>query len=229
MIYITGDLHAPIDISKLNTKNFPIQKILSKDDYIIVTGDCGIVWDGSKEDLYWQKWLNDKNFTFLWIDGNHEGFHLLNQYPISQWHGGKVHFIQNSVIHLMRGQVFTINGLKFFTMGGATSIDKYRRIEGKSWWKEEMPSQEEYDEAMSNLDRHNWMVDYVITHDCSTRIKEYSSVATIKEYNLLNKFFDMLEDDLKFKHWYFGHYHNDMVIDEKHTLVYNQIVKLKGE
>lgn len=39
MIFITGDTHANIDISKLSVKNFPKQKDLSKNDYLIVCGD----------------------------------------------------------------------------------------------------------------------------------------------------------------------------------------------
>ena len=226
MIYITGDLHGSHDSFKLNTTNFPQQKQLDKEDYVIICGDFGCVWNNSKEDLYWQKWLNNKNFTTLFIDGNHENFDLLNQYPIEQWNGGKVHFIQDSVIHLMRGQIFTIDNLKFFTMGGATSVDKHRRIEGKSWWKEEIPNKKEFDEALDNLEKHNWMVDYVISHTCSMRIQK--QLIYIKENNPLNSFFDMLEKDLKYKYWYFGHFHNSLGIDDKHTLLYNEVVQLKS-
>ena len=225
MIYITGDLHGGIDISKLNAKNFPQQKLLDKDDFVIVTGDFGLVFDNSKEELFWRNWLLEKNFTTIFCDGNHENFNLLNQFPVEEWNGGKVHFINDSVIHLMRGQVFTIDDLKFFTMGGATSIDKYRRKEGISWWKEEIPSNKEFEEAFNNLDKHNWIVDYVISHTCSMRIMQERGY--IKENNALNKFFDMLEGDLEYKHWYFGHFHNSIGIDEKHTMVYNEIIELK--
>jgi len=224
MIYITGDTHIPIDISKLNTTNFPQQKLLDKNDYVIICGDFGGVWDNSKEELFWRKWLLEKNFTTIFCDGNHENFDLLNQFPVEEWNGGKVHFINDSVIHLMRGQVFTIDDLKFFTMGGATSIDKYRRKEGISWWKEEIPSNKEFEEAFNNLDKHNWIVDYVISHTCSMRIMQERGY--IKENNALNKFFDMLEGDLEYKHWYFGHFHNSVGIDEKHTMIYNEIIKL---
>jgi len=225
MIYITGDLHGGIDISKLNAKNFPQQKLLDKDDFVIVTGDFGLVFDNSKEELFWRNWLLEKNFTTIFCDGNHENFNLLNQFPVEEWNGGKVHFINDSVIHLMRGQVFTIDDLKFFTMGGATSIDKYRRKKGISWWKEEIPSNKEFEEAFNNLDKHNWIVDYVISHTCSMRIMQERGY--IKENNALNKFFDMLEGDLEYKHWYFGHFHNSIGIDEKHTMVYNEIIELK--
>ena len=225
MIYITGDTHIPIDISKLNTTNFPQQKLLDKDDYVIICGDFGGVWDNSKEELFWRKWLLEKNFTTIFCDGNHENFDLLNKFPVEEWNGGKVHFINDSVIHLMRGQVFTIDDLKFFTMGGATSIDKYRRKKGISWWKEEIPSNKEFEEAFNNLDKHDWIVDYVISHTCSMRIMQ--EIGYIKENNALNKFFDMLEGDLEYKHWYFGHFHNSIGIDEKHTMVYNEIIELK--
>ena len=186
MIYVTGDTHIPIDIRKLNVKNFPEQRNMTKNDYLIICGDFGGVWNNSKEELYWRKWLQEKPFTTLWIDGNHENFELLNTFQVQEWKGGKVHFINDSVIHLMRGQVFTIDGLKFFTMGGASSIDKQFRVEGKSWWKEEIPSKEEFDEALDNLDKHKWEVDYVITHTISRRKME--ELCYIKEENELNSF-----------------------------------------
>jgi len=70
MIYITGDVHCPHDVHKLTTKMWPEQKILTKNDYLIVCGDMGIVWDGSASDTYWQNWFNKKPFTTLFIDGN---------------------------------------------------------------------------------------------------------------------------------------------------------------
>lgn len=48
MIYVTGDTHADIDIGKLSTSKFPQQKSLTKNDYLIVCGDFGLVWDGSR-------------------------------------------------------------------------------------------------------------------------------------------------------------------------------------
>lgn len=221
MIYITGDTHIPVNISKLNTKNFPQQKTMTKKDYVIICGDFGAVWNDQGEDKYWRKWLATRNFTTLFVDGNHENFDLLKQYPVSEWNGGKVHFINDSIIHLMRGQVFTIDGLKLFTMGGATSIDKYRRTEGVSWWAEEIPSHEEFEHALDNLDAHNWEVDYVLTHTTSTR--NMDRMIYEKENNPLNSFFDMLESDLKYKHWYFGHFHRDEMLDDKHTVVFEEI------
>ena len=45
-IFITGDTHGENDIGKLNTRLFPIQKQLTKDDYVIIVGDFGACWYG---------------------------------------------------------------------------------------------------------------------------------------------------------------------------------------
>ena len=49
-IFITGDTHGDFDIEKLSLKNFPEQEELTKDDYLIVAGDFGAVWDGGEKD-----------------------------------------------------------------------------------------------------------------------------------------------------------------------------------
>jgi predicted phosphodiesterase len=224
-IFITGDTHIPIDIDKLSSHEFTEQKSLTKDDYVIICGDFGGVWaENSKEDLYWQKWLNNKNFTTLFVDGNHENFDLLNAYPVTEWNGGKVHFIQDSIIHLMRGQVFNINGYKFFTMGGGKSIDEFQRTPGRSWWEAEQPSVLELTEGKNNLAIHNYKVDYVITH--TTSIIMMHELCYLKEDTSLNEFFDSLEEKLEYKHWFFGHFHEDLNVDDKHTIVYNNIIRL---
>lgn len=229
MIYITGDIHGTISISKLNSKNFLDQKLLTKEDYVIITGDFGLLWNGDKEDQYWLKWLDkEKSFTTLFIDGNHENFDLLESYPIEEWNGGKIHRINNSVIHLMRGQVFSIKGKKFFTFGGANSHDKEFRKEGKSWWKREMPSYTEYEEGLSNLDKVGWNVDYVLTHTCSSSdldclSKRYGDSMTLDQ---MNSYFYIIEEKLRYRKWFFGHFHKDIELPNNKRLIYMDIVKI---
>ncbi|EJO5347005.1 metallophosphoesterase [Clostridium botulinum] len=230
MIYITGDTHFPNDIEKLNELNFPECKNLTKDDYVIICGDFGAIWNNSKQELYWRELLQNKPWTTLFIDGNHENFDLLYQFPVEEWHGGKVHKINNSIYHLMRGQVFNINGLKFWTMGGATSTDKENRIKNISWWEEEIPNQIEMAEGLANLEKHNNEVDYIITHTCSSstlkKINQIFGFESKPEENL-NKYLEIIEEKVKFRKWYFGHFHEDIEIDEKHTLVFEKIIKIQ--
>ena len=123
-IYITGDTHG--DVRRLNATSFFEQKEMTKDDYVVILGDFGLVWDWrgeSREERNWLNWLEDKPFTTLFIDGNHENHDRLNDMEVEDWHGGKVHKIRPTVLHLMRGQVFNIDSKKIFTFGGASSHD----------------------------------------------------------------------------------------------------------
>ena len=124
MIYITGDCHGSFE--RFNTRNFPEQKEMAKNDYVIICGDFGGVWnkdEESKQETHLLDWLEGKSFTTLFVDGNHENFDRLYSYPVESWNGGKVHKIRPSVIHLMRGQVFELENKKIFTFGGAGSHD----------------------------------------------------------------------------------------------------------
>ena len=154
-IIFTGDIHGSIEAKRLSFKNFPEGRNLTKDDYVIICGDFGCVWDGSNCDKYWLNWLEDRPFTTLFVDGNHENFNLLTnwEYPVKEWNGGLIHPIRPSVLHLMRGQIFTIENKTFFTMGGATSVDKYHRKENISWWPQEIPSYEEMGRGVDNLEK----------------------------------------------------------------------------
>ena len=225
MIFITGDTHQSINISKLNTTFFPQQKNLTKNDYVIICGDFGCVWDDSNLDKYWQNWFSNKNFTTLFVDGNHENFNLLNKYPVSSWNGGKVHFISPSVIHLMRGQIFNINGINIFTMGGASSHDKEFRKENISWWKDEIPSDLEFQEAFSNLNKYNNKVDIIISHCCDDNTQ--NCINNYYEHDKLTNFFKIINESVDFKYWFFGHYHIDKFIDNKHRAVFNDVIPLK--
>lgn len=84
---------------------------------------------------------------------------------------------------MMRGQVFTIERIMIFTMGGAFSNDRKYRIEGESRWLEELPSYEEYEEAIKNLDENSWTIDLVLTH-CAPASLQKELSAAYKENSL---------------------------------------------
>lgn len=224
MVYVTGDTHADLDISKLNSKSFPQQNDMSKDDYVIICGDFGLVWDGSRREIYWQNWLADKNFTTLWIDGNHENFDILREFPLIDRFGGKVREVAPGIFHLDRGQVLTINNKKIFVMGGARSHDKMYRKEHISWWKEEMPSKDEMERAICSLESNNWTVDYVLTH-CAPRSIQ-TMIADYYENDELTGFLERIRVDLNFKRWFFGHYHIDKQLNEQFVALYDNIIQI---
>lgn len=247
MIYVTGDTHG--DYTCFKTESFPEQKKMTKEDYVIICGDFGI-WNTSKEQKYWLDWLDKKSFTTLFLDGNHENYDLLNSYPIEYWNGGKVHFIRPSIIHLMRGQLYELEEKRIFTMGGASSHDvsdgildpadphykeqkkrlikqgRYMyRVNHLSWWKEELPSEDEYAEARKNLESCNWEVDYIFTHCAPSSVADLVGSGMYQK-DTLTDFHEEVSRQCKFDYWFFGHYHGNRIIKNKYMLLYEQIVEI---
>ncbi len=222
-VFITGDIHGPQDIRRLN-RTFKVGETLDADDFLIICGDFGLVWDNRSKCNYWLRWLERKPFITLFVDGNHENFDMLDAMEPECWHGGLVHRVNSSVLHLMRGQVFDIAGASFFCMGGARSVDKARRIIHKSWWPQEIPSAEEREAAMATLDAHGWRVDYVLTH-CAASAVQYLLNPTY-ENDELTLFLGDVEQRLDYRHWYFGHYHEDRPITDRQTVVFEDVIEL---
>ncbi len=262
MIYITGDCHG--NYIRFNSEIFPEQDKMTRDDYVIICGDFGY-WIPSPAREAALNELEKSPFTTLFVDGNHEDFDDLNSLPVNMWHGGKVHQIRNHVIHLMRGQVFTIEGKTFFTFGGAASHDiqggifevknKEKCLKNKSvvrsdisagdlaayddaclkslpfrinhisWWKEEVSSEEERNEAISHLEDNNWKVDFVVTHDGPQSVISMYSFGDIKP-DATRIFLQNINDKLNYGHWFFGHHHDNKNVTAKDIMLYEQIIRI---
>ena len=247
MIYATGDTHG--NFKRFDPEYFPEQKGMSREDYLIITGDFGGVWCGDAREEAKLDELDARSFTTLFVDGNHENFAFLDQYPVEEWHGGKIHRVRPNILHLMRGQVFELEGYTFFTMGGAASHDisdgildpeasdfreKYDflrriggmfRIKGYSWWPEELPSDEEYATARAAFERVNWQVDYVIAHCAPSSVVDIIGEGKFG-HDKLTDFFEEVSQRLKLHYWLFGHYHANQNIGEKYVLLWDQIVQV---
>lgn len=250
MIYITGDCHR--NFERFNASIFPEQEEMTKDDYVIICGDFGGVWSKdteSKEETMILDWLDCKHFTTLFVDGNHENFDRLYDYPQEEWHGGKIHRIRPSVIHLMRGQIFALDGKKIFTFGGASSHDiaggilepddpnfrkKKReldrdwlpyRINHLSWWKQELPSDEEMEEGRRNLALHGNEVDYIVSHCCASSTQALISDGMYKP-DILTAYLEEVRQTVKYKKWFFGHYHDNKNVNTEEILLYEQIIRI---
>ena len=222
-IYITGDTHAPIDIDKLSGRMFKEQKSLNKNDFVIICGDFGGVWNGSRHDEYCLDWFQSKRFTTLFCGGNHENYDLLYQYPVKEWNGGKIHKIRKSIFHLINGEVFELDGKRFFIMGGASSHDKEWRTSGVSWWPEEIPSGCVMEYGLENLRKYGNDVDYIITHCAPTSVQR--KICSFYKEDSLTEYLDYIYSNVRFEKWFCGHYHIDKKIDNV-NIVYNSIIKI---
>lgn len=228
MVFLTGDVHGGADLGKL--KDWSLGDSLTKEDYLIVCGDFGYPWDFSLDECDDINWIETRPWTTLFVDGNHERFDHWTERPCEEWHGGLVKRLSpdSSIRRLLRGQAFDLGGKTFFTMGGASSVDRDMRIEGVSWWPCELPSEGNFAEARRRLDEVGWKIDFVVTHDCSARmlpaVLGFGVGCTDPMVDRLNRFLDELEDRLTFSHWYFGHHHLDFDLDDRHTVLYQEVV-----
>ena len=250
MIYITGDCHQ--NFERFNASIFPEHKEMTKADYLIICGDFGGVWnngEASREETMLMDWLDCKSFTTLFVDGNHENFDRLYEYPVEEWHGGKVHKIRSSVIHLMRGQVFEIANKSIFTFGGASSHDidggilelddpdykkkkkeldkgwKPYRINHLSWWKQELPSKDEMDEGKRNLALKDNKVDFIVTHCCSSSTQALLGGSMFTP-DIETTYLEEIKQNTSFKKWFFWHYHDNRNVSAEEILLYEQIIRI---
>ncbi len=234
MIYVTGDIHGELGVTRLNSVNFPQGQSLSKDDFVLILGDFGLVWDNKQGELElnWLKWLTARPWTTLFIDGNHENFDRLLGYPIMDFHGGKASRIHDTVYYLRRGEVFTFNGKTCFVMGGAMSSDKEYRVPGKSWWSQEEPNSREWRNASKNLAAHNNQVDYVLTHTAPQSIlKKLATnspciIDTSRTEDPVAIALEKVRKKVTFKRWYFGHLHCNWKYEE-YSCLYQKMEELK--
>lgn len=250
MVFVTGDCHA--DFHRFSSKSFPEQEEMSRDDIVIICGDFGL-WHDTNEERYWLEWLDQKPFTTVFVDGNHENFDRLysGEFPVVDFHGGKANQIRDHIYHLMRGYVFDFGGKKFFAFGGASSHDiddgiidpadyedpytfrqaiedwyregKRFRINHLSWWRQELPTQDEMDLGMKTLEENGFQVDYIISHCCP---QDVASALGFREPDVLTQYFNEIAHRTDFSRWFFGHYHGEDAVWGKFILHYHYIERI---
>lgn len=250
-IYITGDIHGyPERLNRLCLKE-PF--IGGKDkNTVIITGDFGLIWQNQKDirEEYWLNWLENKPFTTVFVDGNHENHPRLNTYPLKEWNGGKVHEIRPNVLHLMRGEIYVIEGRKFFAFGGASSHDisdgildcndkhwmnkakvlerqgkHMYRVKGLSWWEEELPTKEEMETGIRNLEKSDWTVDFIITHSPPASIISLLG-SGLYEQDILTEYLENIRQKVNYANWFMGHMHINGKVNDKDVILYESILRL---
>lgn len=224
MVHLKGDTHGVLDIASIN--EWEQEYAIEEDDILIILGDFGGVWFGDEQDDNELEWWAEKPYTILFLDGNHENHIALAKYPTVELYGGQVNKIRDNLYHLKRGEIYTIENKKFFVMGGARSTDRHLRTPYIDWWPEEMPSKEEYDNALNNLEAADFKVDYILSHCADSH-----TLWLIDKFfcaDELTKFLLFIKEQYKLEYTqhYFGHYHLDRPIDEKNIAVYNKIIRV---
>lgn len=221
MFFVTGDLHG-------DRKDFSTRKFgrIRKSDYVVVCGDFGFLWEGSKEELSWLKKLGKKRYGILFVDGAHENYDLLAKYPVTDWNGGKAQVISGNLVHLLRGQIYTINGKKIFTFGGGESGDREMRTPHKTWWSEELPTTDEMQAGVERLDAVDWKVDYIFSYEAPSAFRRFLEPGEY-DLNALNVYLERLREKCRYQRWVFGNYHINRRLSAEHQVVFDDVLRLE--
>jgi hypothetical protein len=220
LIYVTGDTHG--DITRF--KGHAFNKI-KKRDTLIICGDFGFIWNGSKKEQSILKKIGKLKYTVAFVDGCHENFDLLEGYEPSEWNGGKIRRISGNLIQLMRGQVYNIDNKTIFTFGGGHSQDFDLRLDAQTWWEREQPTPYEISEGANNLQRYNNQVDYIITHEPPYSFNNCLNIETQQRLEV-HYFFEDVMKNCKYKGWYFGKCHINKFIPQKFYASFDELYKL---
>ena len=156
-ITLAGDWHGKVGAAK-----FALREAAKAGSSVVVhTGDFGIWPDGNGRVFldHVESLLGKHQLTLIFVDGNHEDFDQLDNYPISQQH--ELRCVRPRLYHAPRGARWNWSGLTWLALGGATSLDRPGRIPGQTWWPGEEVT---WAEAQTALD--GGPADVMVTHDC---------------------------------------------------------------
>lgn len=219
MIYITGDIHG--DFTRFRS---PVLRKLRKNDALIVCGDFGFIWDGTAQEKKLLKKIGKLRYNVLFVEGSHDNYDLLEDYPVEEWCGGKTRPISGRLRQLMRGQVFEIAEKTVFAFGGGQSDDTtVELVEGENWWRREIPSEHELEEGLRNLEKAGNRVDIVVTYEPPSKLHDFLDHNS-GDRNHINTYLNDVYERLDFGRWFFGKLHLNKLIPPKYYAVYDHIV-----
>ncbi len=216
MIYITGDVHGDYE----SLMNRQIGK-LKKGDKLVITGDFGFVWDNSKTEINNLKKLSKKKYDILFVEGAHENFERLREFPEVDLYQGKGYKLDHNIYCLKRGEIYMIDGKSVFALGGGLPPYEDEPRENPP----SMPTDEELKYAVDNIQNHRRRVDLIITHEAPASVKRMiDRNATVNDLNI---FLDTVMKNTRYEKWFFGGLHQDRAVSDSLICVFKDVYKVE--
>lgn len=162
-VMIVGDTHGHAGAIKRKARVAQSMGV----EHLFVVGDFGL-WPGHGGVVFLDdvnEAAREFNVQITALPGNHEDHPQWEKWfdlaPIDD-HGFAI--IRSNLRLTKKVHNFRLGGKRFFVCGGAVSIDKQWRVEGKSWW-----AGEQFTEAdLASVEKYKGpAIDYLLTHDCS--------------------------------------------------------------
>jgi Icc-related predicted phosphoesterase len=181
-------------------------------------GDVGFLWlkNENRDSLNFEI-LSKRKFPVLCVMGNHDPIYGRSDLPEEDIGIGEKVIVVNKnnpfIAYLKRGKIYTIDSYKILVLGGALSIDKDRRIEGISWWKEEYWSDKEKKDLLKLLKSENEF-DFVLSHTGPYKINYELACMGIpgrdkKMDDEVGELNEKVDKKIKHRGWFCGHWHYD--------------------
>ncbi len=226
MIYFTGDIHG--DAERVSKSALSMMK---PGDTLIICGDFGFIWDNAKPERTTLRSLSRRRYNICFVDGTHENFDLLNSYPVTEWNGGKVHKIARNIYHLMRGQLYTIEGKTIFTMGGGEDPEMELDENDDVTLHKEIPTAQELMNGVAALESCKYKVNFIVTHEPPAKTRDFLLLSSGKSLRVtsLGAYFDELSQQAEYGKWLFGSMHIDRFISGNQIALFRNIVAGKRQ
>lgn len=214
MIYLTGDFHG-------DKKRFSAKAIrrLKKGDTLIICGDFGFIWDGSKREKHLLTRIGRLRYNVLFVEGAHDNLSLLGQYPTEQWHGGLTHTISGNLRHLIRGERFMLENSSILALGGGYPSDDLPEWEAAPGT---LPSTGEIVDICGRMKEYDWEADIVVSHRAPTNI-DACITHRMSDVSLLTALLDTVQQKVKFRTWCFGSYHLNKPVPPFYHSLYDEL------
>ena len=220
MILITGDVHG--DVKRFSDKAL---KRLKKGDFLIVCGDLGLVWNGSDKEKRLLKRLGRRKYNILFVEGAHENFDELENYPTEDWNGGITRQISGNLRQLVRGHIFDLQGKKVFAFGGGSG-----ELNGgnapcseETALRYESPPGDELDAAARRLEQAGNEVDIVVSYEPPITMAEFLD-QSVSATDMVGIFLDKTREKIKFRVWFFGKHHLNKKIPPRFIAVFDSVI-----
>lgn len=221
---VTGDTHG--DFSRF----YKIQQLAQEANEtwgIIILGDAGVNFWLSKRDKILKYRICHKypNLQFYLLRGNHDErpqniSTMRLKYNVNVWGDCYSEEEYPNIHYLIDGQTYIFGNYKVLCLGGAYSVDKYWRLERQSlgsyagWFPDEQLSKEEMQEITNQVKGKSF--DFIFSHTCPLSFQPiylfspYIDQSTVD--NSMEIWLEKLKDQVQWKSWCFGHYHEDRII-----------------
>lgn len=195
-------------------------------EIIVQLGDFG-VWPGKPGTAYLDQLdkLCAKHGVPIWfVRGNHDDTTQLTMGDAGD--GETLVALRPNIFQIVDGAMIDIDGETLLGVGGAVSIDKDMRVEGRSWWANEFTDIASIDRAVYSEPKRK--IDYVVTHDVPEQVDIVSKLfiatghqmkadtASRNNRAVLGLLFQKLQTR-KPKVWLHGHYHIAYTAVVNHT------------